>query len=67
MRAVLNMLGFTSGGGLAVGMGVLSRLEHVAPNDRFLVLLPNVDAYDAVSRLDTRFPCRGVFDRRDNR
>lgn len=49
MRAVLNMLGFTSGGGLAVGLGVLARLEHVAPNDQFLVLLPNVAAYDQVA------------------
>lgn len=48
MRAVLNMLGFTSGGGLAVGLNMLTQLGEVAPNESFLVLLPNVPAYDNV-------------------
>lgn len=49
MRAVLNMLGFTSGGGLSVGLSVLKCLAEAAPNDRFLVLVPAVPAYDRVA------------------
>ena len=60
MRAVLNMLGFTSGGGLAVGLGVLACLEDVAPNDEFLVLLPNVASYDLV--VTPRNAVKHVFD-----
>lgn len=48
MRAVLNMLGFTSGGGLTVGRGILPHLEDVAPNDEFLVLVPDVAAYEKI-------------------
>lgn len=43
------MLGFTSGGGLSVGLSVFTRLAEVAPNDQFLVLVPAVAAYQRIA------------------